>query len=377
MTLNILHMHSSFDAGGKELRAARLMNAFGRRARHMVVSGVPNALGARAAIAPDIDVAFPDDAPPLAGAVSVARYQALAQFMRRFDLVLSYNWGAIDAVMARRMFAKALPPLVHHEDGFNEDEALELKRERNWLRRLALPAAHALVVPSHTLEDIALRVWKQPPDRVRRIANGVPVADYGAPAQPDAIPGLAKNAGEIVVGSVSGLRAVKDLTRLVSSFAKMHNRARLVIVGEGPERAAILAEAARRGVGDRVLLPGFLPDPHRYMGLFDIFALSSRSEQAPISVIEAMAAGLPVVSPDVGDVRRMVSRANAGYITSRVSELPLHHALDNFAVSPALREKVGAANRAKAETDYDERRMIADYATLYGEAAGRPYALSA
>src|SRR3546814_3142937 len=68
--------------------------------------------------------------------------------MRRFDLVLTYNWGAVDAVMARRTFTKGMPPLIHHEDGFNADEADHLKVERNMYRRIALGAATALVVPS-------------------------------------------------------------------------------------------------------------------------------------------------------------------------------------------------------------------------------------
>ena len=154
--LSILHLHSTFDLGGKEARAVRLMNAFGDRARHTIVSAMPDHLGARERIAAGIRYEIAQAAPPLTGAPSVARYEAIARFMRRFDLVLTYNWGAIDGVMARRVFAKGAPPLIHHEDGFNEDEAGGLKRERNLYRRLALGAAHALVVPSQALARIAL-----------------------------------------------------------------------------------------------------------------------------------------------------------------------------------------------------------------------------
>ena len=68
---------------------------------------------------------------------------AIAKAMRDFDLVLSYNWGAMDAVMAHSMFAKSynLPPLIHHEDGFNEDEAGGLKLSRNVYRQAALRRA--------------------------------------------------------------------------------------------------------------------------------------------------------------------------------------------------------------------------------------------
>ena len=84
--------------------------------------------------------------------------------MAGYDLICTYNWGAIDAVMAHTLFADVykLAPLVHHEDGFNEDEAVRLKTRRNWYRRIALGRTAALVVPSKKLERIALDIWKQP-----------------------------------------------------------------------------------------------------------------------------------------------------------------------------------------------------------------------
>lgn len=369
--LRILHLHSSFDLGGKEARAVRLMNAFGERARHSIVSGVPGALGARAAIDAGIRVDFPD-ALSLTGRPSVARYQAMASYMRRFDLVLSYNWGAMDGVMARRLFPRGLPPLIHHEDGFNEDEARRLKRERNIFRRIALPAASALVVPSQTLERIARDIWKQPDWRVRRIPNGIPVKRYAGDRDPRAIPGFARKRGEIVIGSVAGLRAVKDLPRLVRAVARLPANVRLVIAGEGPERDAILAAAQTAGIADRVHLPGFMDRPWRYVGLFDIFALSSRSEQFPISVVEAMAAGLPVASPDVGDVLAMVADENRALLADSTLEKALHA----LVLDEHLRKRVGAANRARAVGDYDEDAMIARYAHLYGGAVGRSNALT-
>ena len=370
---HILHLHSSFSLGGKEARAVRLMNAWRDRARHTIVSGVEGQYGARAAIAPGVSYEIAQDPPPLTGAPSVARFEALANYMRRFDLVLTYNWGAIDGVMARRAFGKrALPPLIHHEDGFNEDEASRLKLERNLHRRIALPAARALVVPSETLEEIALATWKQPRERVHRIANGIPTVLYAKRPKPNAIPGFKRKPDELVIGTLAGLRPVKNLPVLVTALGGLAARARLVIVGEGPEREQIARAAANMGMSDRVLLPGFLPDPHTYVGLFDVFALSSLSEQFPIAVVEAMAAGLPVVSPPVGDVAAMVSQENRPYLARAGDAVRLRDSLEHFARSAALRTSVGAANRAKARAEYDEARMIAAYARLYGDALARP-----
>jgi glycosyltransferase involved in cell wall biosynthesis len=372
MALHILHVHSTFALGGKEARAVRLMNAFGDAARHTIVSTMPDQLGARDAIAPGIRYEIAQDPPPFTGKPSVGRYEAIARFMSRFDLVLSYNWGAIDAVMAGRVFAKRVPPIVHHEDGFNADEADGLKPQRNMYRRMALGAVKALVVPSETLEEIALATWKQPRGRVHRIPNGIAVDRYARPPRPDAIPGFKRRKGEVVIGTLAGLREVKNLPMLVRAVAGVPVPTRLVIVGEGPERARIEATAMTTDMTDTLHLPGFLPEPWRYIGLFDIFALSSRSEQFPISVIEAMAAGLPVSSPHVGDVSRMLSMANYPFIAPTVDEVELRDSITAFARDAGKRKSVGAANRARAKADYDERAMIARYAALYADVLGRP-----
>jgi L-malate glycosyltransferase len=373
--VRILHLHSTFSAGGKELRAVRLMNAFGAAAEHSLVSGMPGRLEARGAIAPGIRASFPNDAPPLTGRPNPLRLGRLARYMRRFDLVLTYNWGAFDAVMAHHMFGG--PPLIHHEDGFNEDEAVTLKSRRNLYRRLGLGGAFRLVVPSERLEKIALRAWGVAPGRLVRIPNGIPVERFSRLPEEGAIPGFRHGPNEVVIGAVAGLRAVKNLPRLVRAFAAMTNRnARLVIVGEGPESERIAAEARSAGVAARLLMPGFLADPARWIGHFDIFALSSDSEQFPISLVEAMAAGLPAVATAVGDVPSIVSEDNKPLIVACDDEAAFTAALDSLADRPDLRRAIGAANREKAVSSFDEQAMIATYARLYGEAIGRPDAFT-
>ena len=363
----ILHLHSSFSLGGKEARATRLMNLMAPRAAHTVLSAVPDALSARDAIAPEIAVDFPGSvAPALHGKPGIRRYRALARHMQAFDLVLSYNWGATDGVMAHRLLSPfmRLPPLIHHEDGFNEDEALRRAWKRNAFRRLALPTAQALVVPSELLAQIARTEWGR---EARLIRNGIVVTTYQCP--PDvAIAGLDRRPGDVVVGTVAGLRAVKDLPRLVRAVAKLSPQVRLVIVGEGPEHAAIAAEAQAQGIADRLVMPGFMPQPHRWIGHFDVLALSSRSEQMPIAVVEAMAAGLPVVSPAVGDVAAMVSEVNRPFIVGMQADLA--DALAPLADDAALRQRVGVANAARAATLFDEASMVAAYDALYAAALG-------
>jgi len=368
----VLHCHSTFAAGGKELRAVRLMNAFGGALEHAVVSGEPGETGARDHVARAVKVSFPADFPALTGFPSPGRLVAIAEAMKGYDLVLTYNWGAMDAVMAHTLFAQAmgLPPLIHHEDGFNEDEVDELKARRNWYRRIALGRTHRLILPSERLEKIAREAWKQPPARIVRIPNGIATARFARKPKPGSFR-VVKREGERWVGTLAGLRPVKRLGDLVRALTALGEEWHLVIIGEGPERDSIRAVADELEISHRVHLPGSHPDPAEVIGLFDIFALSSRSEQFPLSVVEAMAAGLAIAAPDVGDIRAMLADANRPFIAVPGDWQALGQMLADLAAEPDLAAEIGAANRARARELYDEAAMVARYREVYGEALGR------
>lgn len=371
---SILHCHSTFNPGGKEVRSVRLMNAFGPQLAHTIVSAEPEAMGARALIDRGVNVRFPNDFPALAGFPSPGRLAALAQMLKGYDLICTYNWGAMDVVMAHTVFASSfgLPPLVHHEDGFNEDEAQRLKRRRNLYRQAALRGAARVIVPSTGLERIARDVWHQPPAKIARIPNGIDTAAFAAKPQPGLLR-VIKREGEHWVGTLAGLRAVKQLPMLVDAMTHLPEDWHLVIIGDGPEREAIRAAAEAREISHRVHLPGALADPAQVIGLFDIFALSSASEQFPLSVAEAMAAGLPVAAPDVGDIRPMVAEPNRSFIAVPGDADALGTMLAELAADPALRSRLGAANREKARAEYDITAMVARYRAVYAAAMGRDF----
>lgn len=371
----VLQLHGTFETGGKEARLVRLMNRWAGQLHHDILLGDISRDGAKAGLDPAVQVRFLD-VPALGGPPVPGKLHQLASFMQDYDLVLSFNWGAMDGVMAHRLFSPfmKLPPLIHHEDGFNADEAAGRMPRRNRYRRWALRRSHALVVPSGVLAHIAVEEWGQRADHVHQFPNGIDVEAYAGPRPGTAIPGFVPD-GRLIVGTLAGLRPVKNLRRLVRAVAPLKDRLRLVIVGEGPERELIAQEAHALGMDD-VAMPGFLPRPQDYIGAFDIFALSSDSEQFPISLVEAMAAGLPVVSTDVGDVMSMVAYDNRPYIVGAEDAPGFTGALATLVGDAALRAHLGQSNQTRAVQCFDEQVMFGLYAGLYGKALGATDLLS-
>lgn len=368
----ILHLHPSFDEGERELRCVRLINSFGNGAVHAIVSADPARMGARRHIAKSVKVDYPDF-PKLGGVPTLGRLNKLAAAMQPYDLICTYDWGAMDGAMAHTLFADVhkLPPLIHHQDGFDEDEAQRLKWRRNFYRRIALGRTAALVVPSRELERIALEVWQQPRSRVQRIPNGVPVGDFGKAPRRDILPYLVKHREEFWIGTLSPLDRISDVPALVRAVAPLPDEWHLVIFGDGPERDAIQAEAEKQLCEHRVHLPGPIDDPAKVMGLFDIVALAPKAAQFPISAVQAMAAGLPVAAPAVGDMAEMVAEENRSFIVDPGDERGLRRSLAQLAGDAAQRQAIGRANRAKAQAEYQEAKMIARYKALYWGVMGR------
>lgn len=169
--MHILHAFSTFSGGGPQFRMAGIMNRLGPEFRH-TITAMDGKFAARDRIAPEVCVATVPP-PPRGNALAYPlRLRRLVSEVRP-DLLVTYNWGAIDMVAAG-LLARVCP-VLHHEHGFGPDESVRLKSRRVWARRLLLRPIAATVVPSRVLERIALAQYRLPPGKIRFIANGVDV----------------------------------------------------------------------------------------------------------------------------------------------------------------------------------------------------------
>lgn len=356
LTPHLLHVFSGFGVGGAEVRTATLMNELGGRYRHSILS-LNGDLQCMERLSSDLDVRLVDP-PDLSGNLlqRLLRIRALLKAIAP-DVLMTRNWGTIEFALANRFMR--ICRHIHHEEGFNHDESARQLPRRVWTRRFAFGGVDAVFTPSRHLAEIARKVWWTPREKISCFPNGINCAAFQGEPDGDAIPGFRRVKGETVVGTVAAIRKVKNLSRLVRVFAQAAKgrKARLVIVGAGEDMENVQAEVARCGVADQVYFPGYLSDPAKFMGLFDLFALSSDSEQMPLSVVEAMAAGLAVVATDVGDVKNMVVVENQPCIVPESDENSFVKCLQTLIDDVEKRTSLGRQNREKALREYTAAKM--------------------
>ena len=361
--LRLLHVIPSFTTGGVPIRLVNIANRLGGDFRHLVLA-LDGVTSAAERLRPEVDHELVtlaiDKSTPVR---NLWRFHSTLAALRP-DLLLTYNWGAIDWAIVNSVWPVCRH--LHFEDGFGPAEMNRTLRRRVLGRRYGLRGAERIIVPSHTLERIAREVWEIPDDRILYLANGVDCRRFGQVADP-AIPGFSPRPGERIIGTVAPLRPEKNLRRLIRAFACLPSdlAVRLVIVGDGAERAALEEEVARCGIQARVHFAGGTPQPERALHAFDLFAISSETEQQPISVLEAMAAGRPIAGVDVGDIADMVSRENRPFIVARDDEAALADAMAKLLVAPSRARAIGAANQEKARAGFDQETMFAAYDRLY------------
>ena len=365
----LLHVFPTFVPAGAQMRVLRLAEAFGPRFRHALVA-LDGRTEAAAQWPAGVELRLLA-APPKAGSLATAwRMRALLE-RERPDLVLTYNFGAIDTELAARTLRGVR--VVHHEDGFSKEEARVFLRRRVWLRRWALPAARRVVVISRTLERVALEVWRLPRARVVFIPNGIDAARFAPRGRNEALRAeLRVPAGALLVGAVGHLRPEKNLPRLFAAAAAAAQRAdvHLLVLGDGPERARLEALAAAPPLAGRVHFTGHIDAPRGHYAAMDVFALSSDTEQMPIALLEAMASALPAVSTDVGDVRAILPPSQQPYLAPAQAggEAQLAEGLLALAADAGLRARLGTENLARVRTAFTLEVMVESYRAVYEQA---------
>ncbi len=177
-----------------------------------------------------------------------------------------------------------------------------------------------------------------------------------------------------MIGCVSNLKQGKGIEDLLEAFALLADRdpVRLVLVGDGPRRAQLMDQAERLAVSDRVRFHGLDADPSRLLPGMDLFVHPSESEGLPNAVLEAAAAGLPIVATAAGGTPEIVSDGETGALVPVGDVAAMASAIEALRGDPDRRTRLGAAARHHVRATYGMDRFIAETAALYERLVAGP-----
>jgi sugar transferase (PEP-CTERM/EpsH1 system associated) len=288
------------------------------------------------------------------------------------DIVHTRNWSAIDGIIASA-FAKKRK-VIHDEHGRCSSDPKGLDVKRKWMRKILDRYVDRYVVVSDELQDWMNKFIGIQSDKIVRIQNSVDTTIF-SPTEDKACAKIAIGlpSNSLVVGYVGRLDPVKNLDLLIKSFSTLvtsvisKKPVLLIIIGSGPEEKKMRHTAKLYHIDKQVMFMGEHSNVHEFMHAMDIFAISSIAEGIPLTVLEAMASGLPVVATRVGGISEVVQDGKSGYLLDSGDDHAFSEKFRKYISDESLRTVHGRKGRELVEERYSLEKMIRQYENLYME----------
>lgn len=390
----VLHLITELSTGGAQLALYRLLSGLDREAFAPRVACLYNGNGEVAQRIRALGIPVTDLG--MAAKWRLDAFARLYRLLRREKPLILHTWMFHANIPGRVVGRLAGVPILISSERTMEMES----RPRLWLNRLTAPLADRVICVSQRVAEFAIQTIGLPPARLVVIPNGIPMSQFTnlpTPSQARAALGLPLQA--TLIGTVSRAHPVKGLEVLLEAFAqRLHSPtdtqrstdtqringvggayirsagenplADLLIAGDGPELTALQALALRLGLEERVTFLGQRSDIPLILAALDLFVLPSRHEGMPNAVLEAMAAGLPVVATAVGGTPEVVVDGITGLLVPPHDPLSLANALSRLLDDAELRGRMGAAGRQRVQKDFSQTEMVRKTERLYREVMG-------
>lgn len=303
-------------------------------------------------------------------------YRRLMRLFRAHKFTVMHAHTPIAALIARPAARRSGVPLVlytAHGFYFHEGMRAPVRAAHIWLEKKAQKYADYLFTQSAEDLETAVLEGIAPEERSMAIGNGVDVDRFHRENfRPDELAhlrqelGLARSGGltVVMIGRLVREKGYFEFLEALAYLRKRFPEARGLLIGDAlksdhdDSARKIRQHAAALGLGEAAIFAGLRTDVPRLLALGDIFCLPSWREGMPRSVIEAMAAGLPVVATRIRGCREEVLEDQTGYLVGVRDPRGLGEALERLAGDEALRRRLGSAGRLRADEYFSERRVI-------------------
>ncbi|MGN8199916.1 glycosyltransferase [Salinisphaera sp. RV14] len=362
----VVHVIDRLGVGGMESVALAVIAATRDRYAHHIIGLRDRGELAARAEALGVTVDSIDKQPGKDPAAYLRLYRRLRALAP--DIVHSYNIGAIDAAVPARLAGCRY--IVHAEHGRDAADPNGSNARYRWLRRLLAPAISRFVPVSADLAGWLARDVRIPRSKIVLIRNGIDTERF-APGEAAVVPGLpAIEAGTRVIGTVGRLDPVKGFDHLLDAVAVLTARSgmpplHLVIVGDGPEKERLAGRVRELGLDGRVTLAGQRDDADAWFKHFDVYVCASIAEGIALTVLEAMASGLPVVATAVGGNPELVADGETGLLVPARRPEAMASALARVLSAPERAQAMGQAARRRVQAEFSVASMVAGYCSLY------------
>ncbi|HEU0180150.1 MAG TPA: glycosyltransferase [Blastocatellia bacterium] len=373
----VLHLITSFDVGGTERQAVELLKRIDRRRFDVSLA----AIRLKGPLYREVAEIFPRA--PQFPLTSFYNANAAKQLMRlrnwmigeQVEILHAHDFyaGLLGAAAARLARVRVIACQRHMR--------LSDRRAHEWGTRLTHRLAHRVLVNSEAIRDHLLAGGHVAPEKIVVIRNGLSDAaeraalDHGGRSKRRAalLRELNLDEGAKLIGLVARLQPVKGHRYFIEAagrIAAVEPKAHFLLVGDGALRREIEEQAARLGLGDRVHLLGDRNDAALVPAGFDVAALASLSEGLPNAVMEAMAAGAPVVATAVGGTAELVIDGATGFLVPPADAEALARRIIDALRNPERSARMAAQGRQRALSQFGMGRMVESVERLYDEMAG-------
>jgi sugar transferase (PEP-CTERM/EpsH1 system associated) len=373
----IAHIIHRLDVGGLENGLVNLINYLPEdRYRHAIVCLTGYSEFRKRIRRTDVDIHALDKQP----GKDLGVYARLWRLLRRLrpQVVHTRNLATLDCQFAAA--AAGVAHRVHGEHGWDMFDLHGTRAKYRWLRRAAVPVIDCFVPMSRDLAGWLETAVGVPPRKIVQLYNGVDTLRFrprngrraldlgGCPVPEDAF----------VIGSVTRLEPVKNPQSTVRAFARLvrllpeqGRRLRLLLVGDGSEKAAIVQLAAEEGIAQQALFAGQRDDIDRMLQGMDLFVLTSLNEGISNTILEAMATGLPVVATAVGGNGELVTPGTTGALCASGDADALALAMRDYLQDAERVRQHGTAARRTAEQKFSLQAMVNGYDAMYQRVLAR------
>jgi len=290
----------------------------------------------------------------------------------RVDILHSHGYkGNILAGCIPRTVRKI--PLICTQHGWANARPLSKMALNEWLDQWMLQYMDAVIVVNKLMLNHArLKNAKISADKLYVVNNGIDlesqIPDVSSGTGSDLVHNFIRDS--FIIGAIGRLSTIKGYEYLLEATALLHQAGhivRLVIIGDGPLKDDLHRKVELLGIGDIVLFTGYQANASHYLRYFDVLAISSLSEGLPITLLEAMRAGTPVIATRVGGIPDVITDAESGILVSPANAYELYEAIKLIISNSMLSESLCKQAKLKLMECYSSDKMALDYLNIYNK----------